>query len=135
MMNIPSVLIIEDHKEYREAVRHFLEVNHVSARVIEASSGEEGVLLARRKKPKVVVTDFHLGGIDGLETAKLIKKHVPQCSIVMLTIYELKEILRRDGSGIIRFFVNKGDLYEQLMPVVNKALQYTPKRKSLGSIK
>jgi DNA-binding NarL/FixJ family response regulator len=122
-MSTPSVLIIEDHKEYREAVRHFLELNHVSANMIEASSGEEGVLLAKRKKPDVVLTDFHLGGMDGLEAAGLIKKHLPKCKIIMLSIYDLKEILRRSGHEAVRFFINKADLYEQLVPTINKALK------------
>ncbi len=128
-MSIPNILIIEDHKEYREAVCHFLELNHLPVQMIEASSGEEGVLLAREKKPDIVLLDFALGGINGLETARQIKKHLPKCSIIMLTIYDHKEIFRRDSDGAIRFFINKGDLYEQLVPVINRILGDSNKNK------
>ena len=121
-MFTPSILIIEDHKEYREAVRHFLELHHIHAHLIEASTGEEGVLLARKKKPEIAVIDFMLGGIDGLEAARQIKKHLPKCGIIMLTMYEPKEIFCRDGHGTIRFFISKGDLYEQLVPAISRIL-------------
>ena len=89
---------------------------------MEASSGEEGVLLARKKNPDIVVIDFSLGGINGLEAARQIKEYLPRCSIIMLTIYDSKEILRRDGHGTIRFLINKGDLYEKLVPAIKKIL-------------
>jgi two-component system alkaline phosphatase synthesis response regulator PhoP len=69
-MKTPHLLIIEDHKDFRKAVRHFLEAHHVRADMMEACSGEEGVLLARKNKPDIVVTDFALGGIDGLEVSQ-----------------------------------------------------------------
>lgn len=103
-------------------MRHYLEVNHIQAHIMEASSGEEGVLLARKKKPQIVVIDFALGGITGLEAARQIKKYLPKCSIILLTIYDPQEIFRRDGDGIIQSFISKSDLYEQLVPVINKIL-------------
>ena len=121
MLN-PSILLIEDHKDYREAVKHFLELHHIQAHLLEASTGEEGVLLARMKKPVIVVTDFGLGGINGLEVARQIKKHLPKCNIIMLTMYDPKEILRKDANGMIKFFINKGDLSEQLVPAIRRIL-------------
>ena len=121
-MIAPSILIIEDHKDFREAIQHFLELHHLGVHIIQASSGEEGVFLAIRKKPDIVVMDFSLGGINGLEAAGKIKKQLPKCSIIMLTIYDSKEIVHRDKQGAIRFFINKSDLYERLVPVINKIL-------------
>ena len=121
-MLTPSILLIEDHKDFRKAVRRFLELHHIQARLLEASTGEEGVLLARMKKPVIVVIDFDLGGINGLEAARQIKKHLPKCSIIILTMYDPNEIIRKNANGMIRFFINKGDLSEQLVPVIRRIL-------------
>ena len=129
-MKTPNILIIEDHKEFRGALRHFLESNKIKAHIMEASSGEEGVLLARKKKPQIVVIDFALGGINGLEAACQIKKYFPKCIIIMLTIYDPKEIFRRDGGGIIHSFISKSDLYEELVPVINRILNGSDKGKT-----
>jgi len=129
-MTTPHLLIIEDHKDFRKAVRHFLELHHVRAHMMEACSGEEGVLLARKNKPEIVLTDFALGGINGLEAARQIKKHLPRCSIIMLSVYDPKEIFRRDGHGAIRYFISKRDLYEQLVPVINRIFRDSGKNKN-----
>lgn len=122
-MSTPIILIVEDHKEFRQALRHFLQVSRVPADFLEACSGEEGVLLALRKKPDIVVMDFDLGGINGLDAAGQIKKHLPNSSIILLTVYDSKEISNRDGNGAIRFYISKGELYEQLVPALNKILR------------
>lgn len=121
-MKLPSILIVEDHRDFRQAVRHFLELNHVKANMIEASSGEEGVVLANKGKPKVVIMDFGLSGINGLEAAQQIKKHDPQCSIIMLTMFEPEEVFQTPRNRIVKAFIGKCDLYEKLVPAVNKAL-------------
>ena len=126
-------MIIENHKDFREALQHFLESNQIQAHIIEASSGEEGILLARKKKPQIVVVDFALGGINGLDAARQIKKFLPQCKIIMLTVYDQKEILRLDGHGTIKFFISKSDLYKQLVPVINRILNKSNRRTIIRS--
>ena len=127
-MTTPRILIIEDHKEFREAVHRFLELKNIKARVMEASSGEEGVLLARKVKPKVVITDFSLGGMNGLETAQQIIEHDPKCGIIMLTMFDPKEIARMgDKDGAVDVFISKSDLYDRLMPAIEGILDH-PRR-------
>lgn len=121
-MSMPSILIVEDHQDFRQAVRHFLELNNVRANMMEASSGEEGVLLANKGKPKVVIMDFCLSGINGMEAAQQIKQQDPKCSIIMLTMFEPEEIFQAQRNRIIKAFIGKCDLYEKLVPAVNKAL-------------
>ncbi len=119
---MPYILIVEDHKDFRQAVRRFLELNNVSARMLEASSGEEGVLISRRLKPRLVLMDFCLRGINGIEAAQQIKEHDPKCNIIMLTMFDPKEIGSVSGKNVINSFIGKSDLYEQLIPSVQKAL-------------
>ena len=117
-----NILIVEDHKDFRQAVRRFLEISNIKANLSEASSGEEGVLLAKRTNPEIVLLDFWLGGINGVETATQIKASVPECSIILLTIFDLKNIKPLVNREIIKEFINKGDLFEKLVPSINKIL-------------
>ncbi len=121
-MLIPRILIVEDHKDFRQAVRRFLELNKVKAQMMEACSGEEGVLIARRKNPKVVIMDFSLGGINGIEAAQQIKMHDPKCSIIMLTMFDPKEIVFVKRNRCIKAFIGKSELYDQLIPAIDKVL-------------
>lgn len=117
-----TILIIEDHKDFRRAVCQFLEVSHVKADLLEASSGEEGILLAKRHKPEIILMDFWLRGINGMGAAAQIKASVPECSIILLTMFDLKDIQTLVNREIITAFISKNDLCDKLVPSVNKIL-------------
>ena len=117
-----TILIIEDHKDFRQAVSHFLEVSHVKANIVEASSGEEGVLMAQRIRPEIILMDFWLRGINGVEAATQIKASLPACTIILLTMFDLKDVQPLVNKEIIKEFISKSDLVEKLIPSVNKIL-------------
>lgn len=117
-----TILIVEDHKDFRQAVRSYLEDSHIDVKLLEAVSGEEGVLLAKRYKPDIVLLDFELGGINGAEAAIQIKSILPECSIIMLTMLDTKSIESLVSRQVIKEFINKSDLFEDLIPVIKKIL-------------
>ncbi len=119
---MPRILIVEDHRDFRQAVVHFLELSNVKAHMMQACSGEEGVLIARKVKPRVVIMDFCLGGINGIEAARQIKKQDPKCNIIMLTMFDAKEITLVKRNRVIKTFIGKSELFDQLIPVIDKAL-------------
>jgi len=122
-----TILIIEDHKDFRQAVKHYLEVSNVKAELLEASSGEEGVILAKRNKPDIILMDFWLRGINGVEAATQIKASVPDCSIILLTMFDLKDVQPLVNREIIKEFISKSDLFEKLLPSINKILNASVK--------
>jgi len=122
-----NILIVEDHKDFRQAVRHFLEVSHVKANVVEASSGEEGIETAKRIKPEIVLMDFWLKGMNGVEAAARIKAIVPECTIILLTMFDLKDVEPLVNRDVIKEFISKSDLCEKLLPSINKFLNVVVK--------
>lgn len=120
---IPRILIVEDHKDFRRAMVNFLELNKVKARMMEACTGEEGVLLARKVKPRIVIMDSFLNGINSIETARQIKKQDPKCNIIMLTMFDTKEIAFVQRNRLIKTYIGKSELCDQLIPAIDKALR------------
>ncbi len=57
------VLVVEDSPTIQAVVKYFLELE--GYRVLVASDGEEGLAVALREKPDVVVSDVHMTGMDG----------------------------------------------------------------------
>ena len=117
-----NILIVEDHKDFRQAVKHFLVVSNVKAELLEASSGEEGVEIAKRIKPEIVLMDFWLRGINGVEAATQIKASVPECNIILLTMFDLKDVQPLVSRETIKEFISKSELFEKLLPSINKIL-------------
>jgi len=60
-----TVLIVEDNDKNMKLARDVLQAK--GYRTLEAVSGEEGVKLAREKKPDLVLMDIQLPGINGIE--------------------------------------------------------------------
>jgi two-component system alkaline phosphatase synthesis response regulator PhoP len=65
------ILVIEDEEDIRELIRYNLEKD--GYRVLMAHSGEDGLELARRSAPSLVLLDLMLPGIDGLEVCRQLK--------------------------------------------------------------
>lgn len=78
-----KILIVEDEESIRKFIKINLERNNLA--VLEASSGEEGLEIARSEDVDVVVLDIMLPGIDGFEVCKILRKEYPELGIIMLT--------------------------------------------------
>jgi two-component system phosphate regulon response regulator PhoB len=79
------ILVVDDEEDILELVRYHLERER--HRVSLASSGEEALEKIRSQPPHLVILDLMLPGIDGLETARIIKADTltKDISIIMLT--------------------------------------------------
>ena len=83
-----TILIVEDSPEDRETYRRYLLRDHdYDYTIIEASLGQEGLNLWRQHEPDVVLLDYQLPDMDGLEFLVSLQTQQPQTpmSIVMMT--------------------------------------------------
>ena len=86
-MEAITVMLIDDHRVVRQGLRDFLELQGDIEIVGEASSGEEGVQLARELLPDVVLMDLVMPGIDGVETTRRLKAASPSSRVIVLTSF------------------------------------------------
>ncbi len=59
------ILVVEDNEKSRKLVRDVLTFKGYE--VIDAGTGEEGVRLAQKRRPSLILMDIRLPGIDGIE--------------------------------------------------------------------
>jgi CheY-like chemotaxis protein len=65
------VLVVEDNAVNRKLARNVLRSR--GYRVLEADTGEEGIEIARRERPQLILMDLQLPGLDGMEATRRLK--------------------------------------------------------------
>lgn len=78
-----KILLVEDEVSIRKFIKINLE--REGFEVFEAGSGEEGLEIAEKEKPAIVLLDIMLPGMDGFEVCDRLRKSSPHLGIIMLT--------------------------------------------------
>ena len=80
-----KILVIDDDKDLRYSLRRAL--SGLGHHVIEADSGESGVVSAKREQPDVILLDNRMGGMTGIETLQMLRGSQPQAMIILMTAF------------------------------------------------
>ena len=88
--NHPLILVIDDNEGMRTYLKGIL---HAKYKVIEAQNGEEGLKIARKTVPQLVVSDVMMPVMDGMEFCSRMKEDMTTCHIpvILLTAKSLEE--------------------------------------------
>lgn len=89
------VLLADDHPLVLEGLRYRLEAQQGVDLVGVASSGQELLTLAQELRPDVVVTDITMPGLSGLEACKVLQESCPDIRVLVLTMHDNEEYIRR----------------------------------------
>jgi signal transduction histidine kinase len=103
------VLIVEDDASTREDVRGMVEkLGYIVAG--SACSGEEAVASVGSMRPDVVIMDYRLPGMDGIDATRHICRSYP-VPVVLLTVFSGDDIIERAGKeGIGAYLIKPPDL-------------------------
>ena len=131
-----KVLVVDDNATSREILQDILE--SFSFEVILAASGKEAleeVEMADRDQPvELVIMDWKMPGMDGIEASQRIKNHrnlskIP--AIVLVTAYGREETMRQaDEIGLEGFLlkpVNSSVMFDAIMQALGKEVQVMPR--------
>jgi len=78
------ILIVEDNEKNRKLARDVL--THQGYRVVEAESAEDGLALVARERPRLILMDIHLPGIDGIEALRRLRADAATRTIPVIAV-------------------------------------------------
>ena len=80
-----SILIIDDEKAQRDILTGYLKKK--GFKIFSASSGEDGIKITNENLVDIILSDYKMPGITGLDVLKEVKKINPQISFVIITAF------------------------------------------------
>jgi DNA-binding NarL/FixJ family response regulator len=120
------ILIVDDHEMIRRGLRGLLENRPVWTVCGEAMTGREAVAEAIRLKPDVIVLDFALPGLNGLEVMRQIRQALPGAEILVYTMHHSEQLAHKMITAGARGFVLKSDPAKVLLAAVNAVRRHKP---------
>lgn len=114
------ILLVDDHAILVEGIRTLLEKEDGVLVAGVAQSAEEALEFLKTQDVDIVVTDFHMPGMDGLSLVNTIKRIRPQVKTIILSMHDethlVKEILRAGVNG----YVLKKDTHAELLKAISE---------------
>jgi len=94
------VLIVEDNDKNLKLVRDVLQVKGYET--IEAGTAEDGIELARSRKPDLVLMDIQLPGMNGIDALKVLRAdtstaHIPVIAVTASVMQQDRNLITEAG--------------------------------------
>jgi DNA-binding NarL/FixJ family response regulator len=112
------ILVADDHELVRRGIRGLLRAQRGWRVIGEATNGREAVEKTNKLKPDVAIVDISMPGLDGLQATRQIREVAPRTSVVVLTMHESDQMVRRVLDAGALGYVLKSDLAAHLVKAV-----------------
>lgn len=109
-----SILITDDHKLVREAWSTILNNDPRFNVIAEAGSAEEALEMARNLRPRIVIMDINLPGMNGIEVIPMIRKYSPGTKILGVSLHTQPTYARRMIQQGAHGYVTKSSSREEM---------------------
>lgn len=117
-----TILCVEDGKEARNLLSIFL--RRQGARILEAEDGERGLALYREYGPDIVISDFRMPKMDGIQMCKAIRESGDDCTpIIFLSAHSEVELLQEAICLSATQYIVKPISFEQLKKALSIATE------------
>ena len=117
------LLIVDDIAETRENLRKLLQFESDIEVVGAARTGEEALQMARDTQPDVVLMDINMPDMDGISATKTLLEDVPFSQIVILSVQNDADYMRRAMLAGARDFIAKPPSGDELISTVRVVSQ------------
>ena len=116
-----TILIVDDHQMFLDGIKNLLST--------EANTGKEALLILARMSVDLVITDINMPEMSGTELTRQIKKNFPQIKVLVLTMYNDREIIHEivmtEAEGYILKNSNKKELLNAINRITDHGTYYS----------
>jgi DNA-binding NarL/FixJ family response regulator len=115
-----AVLLVDDEPRLRTQLRAVL-ADYGMVVVGEAGTGREGVELAQRLRPEVVLMDLRMPDLDGIAATRLLSESLPSTAVIVLSAYDDPALMSEARQAGACAYLVKGCRASLLVEAIEKA--------------
>lgn len=122
-MSAPSrirVLVVDDHFATRLGLSMPINNEKDMKVVAEAGTGAKALEMYRQHRPDVVLMDYDLPDMTGVETVRKIRSEFPDAKVLILTIYDGEEDIYRAVTAGARGYLTKSSECEEVLRAIRR---------------
>ncbi len=123
-------MIVDDHAVVRQGLRTFIDLQEDMTVVGEGTDGLEGVDLAKRLQPDIILLDLVMPRLNGVEATQKIMTNNPACKVLILTSFgEDKMVfpaIRNGAQGYLLKDIQPNDLVKAIRSANQGNVQLHP---------
>jgi two-component system, OmpR family, response regulator MprA len=118
------VLLVDDNKELRRQLRRLFESDGFAC--YESEDGAQAVEHAEQVRPDIIVLDFSMPVMSGLQAASLLRTKLPGTPIIMFTLFVSQGLVETSISAGAAAVIGKDQATTQLLLKANSLLNPYP---------
>jgi DNA-binding NarL/FixJ family response regulator len=120
------ILIVDEQDLVRLGIRRIVRGQPGLEVVGEASDGHEAVARAIKTKPDVILLEYLLPSISGLEVVRQLKQHQPLCEFLLFTMHDNEVLMEQALKAGVRGYVLKSDPGRDLIAAITALGAHQP---------
>lgn len=125
-----KVVLVDDHQIVLDGLVSLLGSDPDFGVLASLNSGEQAFEFFKTKQPDILMTDYNLPGITGLELMRGVKKNYPQVKVVVLSMHDevavVKSILKEGADGYLLKNIQQFELKNALKRVMSGVPYVSP---------
>jgi DNA-binding NarL/FixJ family response regulator len=118
-----KILVADDHELIRQGVQVVLQRQPGWEVCGQAATGREAVEKAKQLKPDVVIMDYSMPDLNGLEATRQIRDILPETEVLILTVNASEELARGVLNAGARGFILKSDVGRVMVDAIKAVLE------------
>ncbi len=118
-----GIIIVDDHKLFRDGIKFILMHQPDIEIVAEASDGEEFLHYLKNYKPDLVLMDINMPGMNGIDATRKALEIYPDLKIIIVTMYGDEHYYRTMMEMNVQGFIVKDSDYNEFQTGINTVLK------------